>query len=260
MATVQIDEVIRSVTEDVEAGASANVTTYGRLAPVYDFLFGGHYDYELQRDYIARNAPDSSPFRLLEAGCGTGRLLESVASAYPEADVCGVDLHEQMVELARDRVAGHGNAAAIRADVLDIDGEYDVVAGFNLLPHFDEETVAEFFRLAESVLVDDGTLVFDYKDPRNNPDGLYDVWEDATEEFRVTARFLTVYDNSETYYAVAYEFERRSMEDSYTTGELMDIHFQRPAELEAKLREAGFRTVEVSEGVGDQSGVIEAWR
>lgn len=258
MATSQIDEVISSIIDDINGSPQADVTTYRRLAPVYDLLYGESYDYELQTDYIRKNAPKSPDFSVLEAGCGTGRLLKSLGSAFPEADIHGVDLNEEMVQIARDRIEAYKNIDVTRTSVFEVDGQYDLVAGFSLLPHFDEEATKIFFRHAASILVDEGTLVFDYKDPRNNPDGRYDIWEAETEKFLVTARFLTVYENSSSYYAVSYEFEKKATQKRYTTGELMDIFFHHPKNLAAKLQAAGFQSIEVTPGVGDQSGVIEA--
>lgn len=258
MSTPHIDEVILSITDDINRSPQADVTTYRRLAPVYDLLFGESYDYELQAEYIWRNSPNSPAFSVLEAGCGTGRLLDLLGAAYPKADVHGVDLTEEMVQLARDRVEDQKNVDVARTNVFEIDGEYDIVAGFNLLPHFDEVAAERFFRHAASILDNKGTLVFDYKDQRNNPDGRYDVWEAETEKFLVTARFLTVYDDGSSYYAISYEFEEKAAQKRYTTGEMMDIYFHSPRNLEAKLEAAGFQSVEVTAGVGDQGGVIEA--
>lgn len=258
MAVSQIDEVISSIINDINGSPQADVTTYRRLAPVYDFLYGESYDYELQTNYVRKNAPNSPNFSVLEAGCGTGRLLDSLGSVFPEADIHGVDLNEEMIQIARDRVEVYKNIDVARTNVFEVDGQYDIVAGFSLLPHFDEEAVKIFFRHAASILVDGGTLVFDYKDPQNNPDGRYDIWEAETEKFFVTARFLTIYEDRSSYYAVSYEFEEKSTQKCYTSGELMDIFFHNPRNLAAKLQAAGFESVEVSEGVGDQSGVIEA--
>jgi len=258
MSVSQINQNIRAVIADIERDTT-KVTTYNQLAPVYDFLFGERYEYDLQAEYVRKNHHDSSSLRVVEAGCGTGRLLKALAATHPDAQICGVDIHKRMVELARSRTVEYGNVDVVRADVLNFDGAFDVVAAFNLLPHFGREDLEQFFATAGSLLSGEGTLVFDYKDPENNPDGVYDLWEDETDDFLVRSRFLTVYDG-QSYYAVSYEFEDRETGDRVTTGELMRIHFQRPSELKTMLRAAGFQSVKITEGVGDQSGIVEATR
>lgn len=42
--------------------------------------------------------------RILDVGCGTGRLLELVAERYPDADLTGLDLAPNMVSQARERL------------------------------------------------------------------------------------------------------------------------------------------------------------
>lgn len=252
-----IDEELQSVVDNIR-NDDGSVTTYGLLAPIYDYLFGESYDYELQAKYVREYAPESGAFRLLEAGCGTGRLLSLLADTFPDADLHGVDLHEGMVSLARERVEDADNATVTQGDALAVGGEYEVVSVFNLLPHFDDGTLSAFFRHVASLLTDGGLFILDYKDPRNNPNGLYDVWTTETEKFHLTARFLTVYHDGQPHYAVAYEFVDKAADERYRTGELMEIHFQTPDRLEKQLHAAGFDVVTVDRGVGDQSGVVVA--
>jgi hypothetical protein len=165
-----------------------------------------------------------------------------------------------MAELACARTEQNTSVNVVCSDILEFDGTYDIVVAFNLLPHFGKNAVENFFRHAFSLLPDSGALVFDYKDPRNNPDGLCDVWKKETSEFLITARFITVYEDDQTYYAVSYEFENRSTGNQYTTGELINIYFHQPNELKKKLRLAGFKSINVIQGIGDQSGIVEATR
>ncbi len=82
---------------------------YYRLhAPLYDatrwsFLFGrtGLVTLSRQRQPGVR--------RILEIGCGTGKNLESIARAFPEAEIRGLDLSAEMLEQAGKRVRPLGD-------------------------------------------------------------------------------------------------------------------------------------------------------
>ncbi|MFP8951630.1 class I SAM-dependent DNA methyltransferase [Natrialbaceae archaeon A-arb3/5] len=257
-AVIDIDSEMRQIVDTIDEDRRASLGMYEELAPVYEFLFAGGYDYDVQSDYVRKAAPNVSEFRLLEAGCGTGRLLERLSAAHPNAALDGIDLHEKMVEIARSRLDGDDTVTLEQRDFFDVADTYEVIVGFNLLPHFDAETLGLFFDRAAANLTDDGALVFDYKDPRNNENGLYDRWDATTDEFAITGRFITVYDDGQPHYAVSYEFEEIASGEQYYTAEVMPINFQTPDEIERQLRNTPFDDIEIHRGVGDQSGVVIA--
>jgi S-adenosylmethionine-diacylgycerolhomoserine-N-methlytransferase len=49
-----------------------------------------------------------APRRVLEVGCGTGRNLAALAKAFPEAEIVGLDLSEEMLRIAREKTAAFG--------------------------------------------------------------------------------------------------------------------------------------------------------
>jgi SAM-dependent methyltransferase len=209
---------------------------------------------------VTRALPDDGPVDVLDVGCGTGRLLDALARRRPDATLTGVDLHPRMVDIARERLRGTDRATVVQGDALDLDGSYDAVAAFNLLPHFDDDELRSFFETAASLLPPDGALALDYKDPRDEVDGAYDRWATETEAYEILTRFLTVYDEGQSYYAVSYQFVEEATGETHSTSELMEIHFQTPELLESRLDAAGFGRVEVCPGVGDQSGIVVAQR
>jgi len=92
---------------------------YALHARIYDvtrwtFLFG-------RERILRRIAAVSSPQRILEVGCGTGRNLQSMRRIFPQADITGVDLSADMLRIAR-RKAG---------DVKLIQQPYDAPLGGN---------------------------------------------------------------------------------------------------------------------------------
>ena len=100
---------------------------YDRWAPIYDLVFGPVFR---QGRASAIRAADRIGGRILEVGVGTGISLPGYAAG---SRVTGVDISEDMLDKARDRVARLGlrNIDAIRvgdAEALDFaDQSFDVV-------------------------------------------------------------------------------------------------------------------------------------
>lgn len=95
------------------AGNNASLAAYYRWhAWVYDltrwaFLFG-------RADLIRRTAAHmASPKRVLEIGCGTGMNLVALARAYSGAEITGLDLSQDMLEIARRKTRGFGTRVSL---------------------------------------------------------------------------------------------------------------------------------------------------
>lgn len=81
--------------------------------------------------------------RLLDVGCGPGRLLAEVAALRPDVAVTGLDVSERMVELATSRLArvAGGRGRVVRGDVHDLPlagGSADVVTAVLTAHHWDD--------------------------------------------------------------------------------------------------------------------------
>lgn len=75
------------------------ISTYRRLAPVYDRVFGFVLDHG--RRELAKAVAKENPGNLLEIGVGTGLMLHR----YPRrTHVVGIDLSEDMLKIAHTRV------------------------------------------------------------------------------------------------------------------------------------------------------------
>lgn len=100
---------------------------YDRWAPIYDLVFGPVFR---QGRASAIRAADRIGGRILEVGVGTGISLPGYARS---SRLTGIDISEDMLDKARDRVArlGLSNVDAIRvgdAEALDFaDNSFDVV-------------------------------------------------------------------------------------------------------------------------------------
>ena len=76
--------------------------------------------------------------RALELGCGTGIFLEKVAAS--GASITGLDLSQDLLARARDRLRGAGNVRLVRGNAEDLpfpDGAFDAVYGSSVLHHLD---------------------------------------------------------------------------------------------------------------------------
>lgn len=96
------------------------------------------------------------PRRVLDAGCGTGRLLRSAASVFPAAQLVGVDFSAGMLTQAR-RFA-RGTFVRAESDALPFaDGAFDIVTCTACSHHWQQPSAA----LAElrRITSDDGLLV-----------------------------------------------------------------------------------------------------
>lgn len=92
--------------------STAALENYYRFhARLYDstrwaFLFG-------RSELIRAAARHSKPARILEIGCGTGTNLVSLAHAFPDARITGLDLSADMLAKARAKTAEFGDRVAL---------------------------------------------------------------------------------------------------------------------------------------------------
>lgn len=133
------------------------VSTYRFYAPLYDSLFGAVL--EPGRRALTEAVNAIKPSSILEVGVGTGLTL----ARYPaSASVVGIDISDEMLNIARDRAAKMPersiHLAAMNAEAMDFpDGAFDCVAipyVLSVTPH-PERLVAEIRRVCRK----DGTIL-----------------------------------------------------------------------------------------------------
>jgi 2-polyprenyl-3-methyl-5-hydroxy-6-metoxy-1,4-benzoquinol methylase len=73
--------------------------------------------------------------RIVDVGCGHGAPTISMAEAYPDATIVGVDYHEESIEVARERAETAGVADRVSFEVATAreygGADYDLVTMFN---------------------------------------------------------------------------------------------------------------------------------
>jgi ubiquinone/menaquinone biosynthesis C-methylase UbiE len=113
---------------------------FDRIAPKWDQRRspGAFGPYEAALAALA-----TSPRRALDLGTGTGRGAFAIATRFPETEVVGADIAEEMLSEAR-RLTPPELTERVRFETADganlpyDDGEFDLVGLGNMIPFFDE--------------------------------------------------------------------------------------------------------------------------
>jgi SAM-dependent methyltransferase len=82
---------------------------------------------------LCRVVDDTRAFSITDLGCGYGALYDHLCAQGLDFSYLGVDVSKSMVEAARGRLAGRGNARLLHAGTPDVDNDYGVASGiFNV--------------------------------------------------------------------------------------------------------------------------------
>lgn len=104
----------------------------------------GHFWFEprnrLLGELCARHAPGAR--RILEIGCGTGFVLAGLARRFPDAMLCGAELHPSGLRLARQRLGGRAAFAQMDARDIPAEAAFDLIGAFDVIEHIEEDEVA----------------------------------------------------------------------------------------------------------------------
>jgi ubiquinone/menaquinone biosynthesis C-methylase UbiE len=92
-------------------------------------------------DRIFQFAGLKAGMRVLEPGCGTGRLTRIIAERVgPDGHVLAIDISSGMIEVCKKRLSSFRSADVCCGAVEDLsveDGTFDLVVCHNVFPHFD---------------------------------------------------------------------------------------------------------------------------
>ena len=113
---------------------------FDKVAPQWDAMRTAGHNESL---HAALDAVPATPRRVLDLGTGTGTAVRAIAARWPEAEVTGVDVSEQMLAEARrllpPELAGRVRFQHADASSLPFaDGSFDLVTLSNMIPFFDE--------------------------------------------------------------------------------------------------------------------------
>jgi ubiquinone/menaquinone biosynthesis C-methylase UbiE len=143
------------------SGRRNDVDRFGRWASTYDRSYLQRLVFEpVQRAMLeaaGRELP--RPGRVLDVGCGTGRLLRRAAASFPDADLVGVDPAADMVrqaEAARPADVGARFVQAAAEALPFGDASFDLVVSSMSFHHWADQRAG--LREARRVLAPGGLL------------------------------------------------------------------------------------------------------
>lgn len=207
-------------------------TMFDNIAPTYDrlnHLLSMNID-RLWRHRTARTAARFNPSRILDVATGTGDMAVALARRIPQAAITGTDISEEMMRVARTKVAQLGLDGRIEFATGDAehlaaaDGSFDVVTVAFGVRNF--EDIDAGLREMRRVLKEGGhLLVLELSTPRNRLfRRLYNLYS-----HRVLPRVGRMISHD----GKAYEYLPASVDE-----------FPAPAEFARRVREAGFARCE----------------
>ena len=118
---------------------------YTNMSGYYDLIMtSGYYDYpKIVNELLA-----GPGFRsVLEIGCGTGLILEELASRKHDIDITGFDLTEAMLAIAKQRLSKFSHVQLEHQNVtgLDLHQQYDLAFSYGGVWYFVMDGVNEPF-------------------------------------------------------------------------------------------------------------------
>ena len=106
---------------------------------------------------VDRRLADRPPKKILELGCGCGRLTRELLSRFPNADITAIDLAPEMVEAAASKVSGPRFAVADAETYWkSCDQRFDLIVSNATAQWF--ETPEQTLKGYQSLLSEDGVL------------------------------------------------------------------------------------------------------
>ena len=123
---------------------------YDRVADAYDRRWGSYVDATL--GYFTDTLRLRGDEHLLDVSCGTGELIRRLCARHPDLRITGLDLSNEMLEQARQKVNGEPQVTFRqgRADDLPFDDEtFDVVTSTSAFHYYHRprQVLREFGRV-----------------------------------------------------------------------------------------------------------------
>jgi SAM-dependent methyltransferase len=184
---------------------------------------------------------------ILEAGCGSGRVL--LPLLLDGLDISGFDTSEPMLDVLRKRAAELDLTPKVwQGDFGSIEGKYAaIIAPFNTILHLmDAEAQIEAFRRVYHGLRAGGTFAFDivnpytldiYDDRRHFESSFIDVQSDENFEIWRTFEHDPITQKA--------KYHREFLSSSKSVKSTIEFRWTYPSEIILLLKLAGFSTSEV---------------
>lgn len=135
--------------------------------------------------------------KILDLGCGTGNITQKVLTRFPDAKVTCLDLSENMIEIAKDKLSDYEKIEYIVGDFtqMQIETKYDVILSSLALHHIpnDEEKESMYKDIYEALEKDGVFLNADvikansnYNEELNNKIAIREMKENGVTDEEIT--------------------------------------------------------------------------
>lgn len=107
-------------------------------------------NYQYFLDFLPKLLVESDPKEILVVGCGTGNEIQQLVTTQRKWNITGIDPSPEMMQQARQKLAGYANVELIEALISDLenDRKYDA-ATLLLVLHFLEDNGSKLELLKE---------------------------------------------------------------------------------------------------------------
>lgn len=224
------------------------MNSYSDFASIYDKLMHNDVDYEKWADYIENifDMYDVNPKLVCDLACGTGNI--TIPLAKRGYDMTGVDISEDMLNIARDKASGLDilflNQSITRLDLYGTMGAFlCMIDGINyvLTPKLLEQA---FKRMKTCFMDPDALFIFDISSRFklqntigsnifiHSDNDIFYAWQNRyIEKKNISDMMLTFFVRHRKIYR---RFEERHLQRAYTENELRYM-----------LKKAGFSSIDV---------------
>lgn len=223
---------------------------YATLAPVYDFVYERHFDYDEQLAVVTEAVPADAE-RVLEVGCGTGRLLARLEREYES--VVGVERSESMCGRARARTEDTrviiGDATRHR-----VGATFDAVVSLGRVTGHvtDDGAASALLENCFAHLKPGGVLLFDYFPTERMEDNYETAETFESERYRVEREARsTIPELGRMEAAFDYEMIDLTTGERATASETMTLRTFSADEVRELLADAGFAEVTIRPEAAD---------
>lgn len=154
---VSVNEELR---EQTRTAYDAVASDYATMIP--DTSFEAPLDLAMVDEFLSEVAKRPAS-KVLDAGCGAGRMVTYLRSQSPSLDVAGIDLSTEMITLAQ---SAHPSAKFRRADLSDTrypEGEFDGILAWYSIIHTEPDQLAEIVAEFARILRSEGLVVLGYQ-------------------------------------------------------------------------------------------------
>src|SRR5690606_4638216 len=134
---------------------------WNNIAALYNEKFMDLPLYNDSYDFICE-ALFQPKAKILDVGCGPGNITKYLLTKRPDYDIYGIDIAENMIELARVNNPGARFAVMDSRLMHKLDSKYDgIVVGF-CLPYLSPEETGELITNAYELLNDQGLIYLSF--------------------------------------------------------------------------------------------------